>query len=184
MTIDELDKHLCEKYPRLFKDRYKSPMESCLSFGLECGPGWGNLLNALCSNIQHHIDQSRKQRLSALLYNRALAKAVAGDPSSMYRYFQGNTEQIADWAKKSADSAISKNELRFVPNACSQVTINQIKEKFGTLRFYYSGGDDQVFGMVRMAESVSAYTCEECGDIGKLSSNGWMSVRCKKHTKK
>jgi hypothetical protein len=44
---------------------------------------------------------------------------------------------------------------------CSQVVAVQVKEKFGTLRFYYDGGDDTIGGMVRMAESMSAVTCEE-----------------------
>ena len=45
---------------------------------------------------------------------------------------------------------------------------DQVKEKFGTLRFYYTGGDDRIDGMVRMAESMSAVTCETCGAPGKL----------------
>lgn len=33
--------------------------------------------------------------------------------------------------------------------------VEQIKEKFGGLRFYYSGGDDMIEGMVRVAEIFS-----------------------------
>jgi hypothetical protein len=42
-----------------------------------------------------------------------------------------------------------------------QVTVLQIKEKFGGLRFYYQGGDDEISGMVRMAESWASVACEE-----------------------
>jgi hypothetical protein len=35
-----------------------------------------------------------------------------------------------------------------------KVTIDQIKSKFNSLRFYYSGGDKVVSGMVRMAENL------------------------------
>lgn len=41
--------------------------------------------------------------------------------------------------------------------------IHEIKEKFGGLRFYYSGGDDVVRGMVHFAEHLSYYICEQCG---------------------
>ncbi len=66
---------------------------------------------------------------------------------------------------------------------CSQVVAVQVKEKFGGLRFYYEGGDDMIYGMVRMAESWAANTCEECGAPGKLRGRGWMYTACDAHTK-
>lgn len=64
---------------------------------------------------------------------------------------------------------------------CPDVTIQQIKEKFGGLRFYYDGGDDEVSGMVRMAESWAARTCEVCGHPGSLRTSGWMRTLCDHH---
>lgn len=63
----------------------------------------------------------------------------------------------------------------------TQVTVDQIKEKFGGLRFYYSGGDDEISGMVRMAESWADVACEECGGIGKRRSGGWVRTLCDLH---
>ena len=65
----------------------------------------------------------------------------------------------------------------------AQVTLDQVKEKFGTLRFYYTGGDDEISGMVRMAESMSGVTCETCGNPGKCRGSGWMYTACDAHTK-
>lgn len=64
-----------------------------------------------------------------------------------------------------------------------QVVAVQVKEKFGTLRFYTSGGDDTIDGMVRMAESMSAVTCEECGAPGQLRGRGWLYTACDAHTR-
>ncbi len=64
-----------------------------------------------------------------------------------------------------------------------QVVAMQVKEKFGTLRFYYNGGDDVIDGMVRMAESMSAVTCEECGAPGTTGGQGWITTRCETHRK-
>lgn len=64
---------------------------------------------------------------------------------------------------------------------CPDVIVAQIKEKFGGLRFYYDGGDDTVDGMVRMAESWAARTCEECGKPGKSRSGGWIKTLCDEH---
>jgi pyruvoyl-dependent arginine decarboxylase (PvlArgDC) len=59
------------------------------------------------------------------------------------------------------------------------VTLDQVKEKFGTLRFYYTGGDEHISGMVRMAESMSAVTCESCGNPGEQTRGGWIKTTCK-----
>ena len=63
----------------------------------------------------------------------------------------------------------------------AQVTVNQIKEKFGGLRFYYSGGDDAIDGMVRMAESWAAHSCETCGASGERRDGGWIRTLCDTH---
>ena len=63
----------------------------------------------------------------------------------------------------------------------AQVTVNQIKEKFGGLRFYYSGGNDEIQGMVTMAESWAGVACEECGAIGERRGGGWIRILCDKH---
>ena len=76
---------------------------------------------------------------------------------------------------------IIAGDFRQVPEVVPQVTLDQVKEKFGTLRFYYSGGDDEINGMVRMAESMSAVTCEECGNPGKTVGGGWLTTLCKEH---
>jgi hypothetical protein len=63
----------------------------------------------------------------------------------------------------------------------AQVEVDQIKEKFGGLRFYYSGGDDEISGMVRMAEAWADIACEECGAAGKRRSGGWIRTLCDRH---
>ncbi len=77
-----------------------------------------------------------------------------------------------------------KNEQKEKYNrgqGCPPVTVAQIKEKFGGLRFYYDGGDDTVDGMVRMAESWAARHCEECGKPGESRSGGWIRTLCDEH---
>ena len=78
----------------------------------------------------------------------------------------GNIQHHIDWRNK-------KEEV------VAQVTLDQVKEKFGTLRFYYTGGDDEISGMVRMAESMSGVTCEECSAPAKTHGPGWIRTICK-----
>ena len=59
-----------------------------------------------------------------------------------------------------------------------QPQIQQVKEKFGTLRFYIDSADDYIDGLVAMAESESSRTCEDCGVPGTMRNKGWIRVRC------
>jgi len=142
---DELDQKLCADYPKIFVNRYGDMKETAMCWGFECGDGWFNILNVLCSNIQLHIDWRNSRRESMLRDNP---------------YNQP------------------------VPDEVPQVIVDQVKEKLGTLRFYYHGGDDKIDGMVRMAESISAFTCEKCGAPGKMRGRGWLYTACDTHTKK
>jgi len=62
-----------------------------------------------------------------------------------------------------------------------QVTVAQIKEKFGGLRFYYDGGDNEISGMVTMAAAWASHACEECGAPGTSRGGGWIKTLCDTH---
>lgn len=69
-----------------------------------------------------------------------------------------------------------------IPEPIEQVTVAQVKEKFGELRFYYDGGDEYIAGMVEMAEQWAGHTCEECGKPGHLRDNlSWIKTLCDIH---
>ena len=59
------------------------------------------------------------------------------------------------------------------------VVASQVKEKYGTLRFYVYHGTDEAFDLIDEAEDKSATICELCGEPGKLYSEGWCVTRCK-----
>jgi hypothetical protein len=84
-----------------------------------------------------------------------------------------NIQSHIDWNNKNFEKGYT--QYKQVP----QVTLDQVKEKFGTLRFYYTGGDDYISGLVSMAESMSAVTCESCGYPGKQTQGGWIKTNCK-----
>jgi hypothetical protein len=61
------------------------------------------------------------------------------------------------------------------------VKFDQIKEKYGGLRVYFSGGDQYTDGLVSMAEAMSYKICEVCGDRGQPSKIGWIRTLCEQH---
>jgi len=61
--------------------------------------------------------------------------------------------------------------------------LDQVKEKFGTLRFYWVNNIQGIFGeiaedLVENAEARSGFICEECGKYGKLRGQGWVVTLC------
>ena len=58
----ELQQKLFTDFPLLFDNRHKSPMESCLAFGLEIGDGWYDLVRSVCWMIKQHEDNKRWQK--------------------------------------------------------------------------------------------------------------------------
>jgi len=64
-------------------------------------------------------------------------------------------------------------------SSCDQVVAAQVKEKFGTLRFYYIGGNDIINKLVMEAEDKSKYLCELTGNKGVLCKRGaWYKTLC------
>ena len=113
---------LYEKYPDLFANKDKTPMESCMAFGIECNIGWYDIISSVCYRIKQY-EKNKK--------------------SDYYT-----------------------------------VTFDQIKEKWGGLRIYHSGGDDYVDGIIIMAEEMSYKICERCGCPGSPNKQGWIMTLC------
>lgn len=149
----ELDQHIREKYPKIFSQRCE----------MSIGDGWFDIIDALCANIQSHIDNVADQRKWTIKWNNEV-----NDPDY-------------DWEAK---SSFVKREERKVPELVEQVIATQVKEKFGTLRFYYHGGDQYIRGLEAMAESMTARICEDCGKPGKRTIGGWIRTLCEEHTYK
>jgi hypothetical protein len=127
----ELDTSLCQRYPKIFKNRDGSVIDTCMAWGFECDSGWFDIIDILCHEIQHYLD----------------------------------------W--KCKDLPEDERDVM-------QVVADQVKEKFGTLRFYYHGGDEVVEGMVMMAESLTYRTCEGCGCPGEKRGGAWIKTLCDK----
>jgi hypothetical protein len=144
----EHDEELCKKYPKIFKDRHASMRTTAMCWGFAVGDGWFKIIDNACWLVQQHIDHERSTRARILRKKR-------------------NKEPLFDWEVET-----------LLKDATTQTVATQIKEKFGTLRFYYRGGDDYVDGVISMAESMSAVTCEQCGNPGKRNGGGWLTVLC------
>ena len=154
----QYDEYLCANYPKLYKDRHGDMKKTCMVWGFDVGDGWFNILNGLSMSIQGHIWGRTRERWRIRKYKRKYDQMTPEEKAKHYHW--------------------DKEEM---PPVVQQVVVQQVKEKFGGLRFYYYGGDETIENFVRMAEAMSLVTCEECGAPGTRSGGGWISVRCQEH---
>lgn len=176
---NEIEEMLIKKYPRLFAETNLPASQSCMAFGIGCSDGWFPIINSMCSLIQNHITQTRKNIASIRGYNRALKQAINGNDINLRYHFKKrlgwNDEQVEAFVKRDVDGKTFREEYCDPP---TQLVFTQIKEKFGTLRVYSSGGDEFCSGVIAMAEVMSSLTCEECGMPGKTRGEGWIVTLC------
>jgi hypothetical protein len=174
----ELDEYLCKVYPKMMVNRDKPMTETAMCWGFDCGDGWFQILNQLMGNIQNHIDWKERQREVSIKFNRIAEQLKAGDSTLFDEEYKDMID--GEYKEKRRQQLIDQYPIT-IPEPITQVTLDQVKEKFGTLRFYYSGGDDVIDGMVRMAESMSGVTCEECGKPATQTPGGWIKTVCVEH---
>lgn len=151
---EDLDIKLVEKFPLIFSGKYG---------GLCVSNGWYPILEAACYQIQGHIDTQSDRIKWANKFNEELEYARAND-----------FEDWDEWKPR---------ESREVPEPVPQFVATQVKEKFGTLRFYSVGGDDFTNGVICMAESMSARMCEVCSAPAVTGQDrGWIRTVCEEHS--
>lgn len=86
---EDLDKQLVASYPKLYRNRDKTPQESCMSFGFDVGDGWFDLLNELSAKISAIIDSMPEEEQE---YH--CASQVKQKFSGLRFYMEGHDEQI------------------------------------------------------------------------------------------
>lgn len=162
---EELELKLVQEFPTLFRDYHGSPSETCMSWGCSCGDGWFTILWAMCSSLRGIQERN--------------ARKVALTPySSFLKYYvkEGETLRQSRLSYVKMNAGKGRKAEKVPP-----LVLSQVKEKFGTLTVYYDGawGDEEVRGIVSMAENMSLLTCESCGSTRDVKvSTGWLAVRC------
>jgi hypothetical protein len=162
----ELQRKIFEKYPKIFSDRTKPKTETCMCWGLEVGDGWYNLIDILCEALTYTYTTSVE-------VDEEDGKHLGIEPST-----------------------ISGEAVYYFTVQPPQVKASQVKEKYGTLRFYHYLESDEkniylletkkypelqkindrfsnyIDGIVHYAETASGRTCEETGQLGELHATG------------
>jgi hypothetical protein len=90
----------------------------------------------------------------------------------MIKQHEDNKRWRKEYLEKNEPERLSEEQEYF------PVKFDQVKEKYGGLRLYFSGGDEYVEGLVSMAEAMSYKICEVCGNKGQPNKGGWITTLC------
>lgn len=168
----ELEEQLAKKYQKLFVNKNKSPLETLICFGCECGDGWYKILDDLFAYLTE-----LSERKFSLRYSDEYREKYKNEKDYYEKYYS----------------------YKHLP---PQIILDQVKEKYATLRVYYHEEYNdvpedikpfvdlneldkslkdffvRVDNAIDYAEFLSAKTCEVTGKDGKLYTKGWHRVLC------
>lgn len=187
--MENFQQYLMDKYPDLFhKNEEGKPVCPC---GVWVPEGWHTIVDELCGCIQAYIkgtSRSERKVLSKWYYFWNTLKVVLEEFHLfiILKLFKRlNTSKFnAPWSKlKNKLIRKAGRHIKYVYKHPPEVKIDQVKEKFGGLRFYISGGDKEVQGMIYFAEYLCSKTCEVSGEKGELCVRGaWFKTLASKIT--
>ena len=158
----ELTKTLNEKYPEMFLFQN---FRAVKHFHFECGDGWFNIIDAMCSTITDYIKHNNQM---VDRFTEAQDMIDNGHKDKVPSYLLDMMEAI-------------ENGNGEWPEHIDYPEFRQVKEKFGTLSAYIASGDRTIFEIIRFAQIMSATTCEVCGNIGEMRGGGWLKTLCDEH---
>ncbi len=172
----EFDQKLVEKYPKIFANRFGDMKTTAMCWGFECGDGWYYLIEDLCSSIQWRIDQSIKENSSDIERNNIIIAAQNRDFTKFDEQYKIYSSEFVKQEKENIQNMKILEPRKIIP----QVVATQVKEKFGGLRFYITGGDEKIDAFISFTESLSYKICDTCSsmkDVGQ--TQGWYKTICK-----
>ena len=106
----ELDEQLCAKYPKIFANRDADMQTTAMCWGFECRDGWFNIIDQLCSNIQHHIDWNNKNFEKGYTQYKQVPQVVASQVKEKFGglrfYYDGGDDYISGLASMAESMSV------------------------------------------------------------------------------
>lgn len=201
----DLDEKLVKSYPLLYADRHGDMTKTCMAWGFP-RTGWYKLINNLSRKLELLIKQwiggnpnarcmcGEKKELHENENGKCIKiyKLPYQIKSGVFWSYPVAYRRKPKWIWRRFCKRVNRLLYRLCewkiiyynkPSECEKFMVNhpraaQVKQKFGTLRFYMTSGTDEMYKLINEAEHKSARTCEECGLPGKLRTTGWRVVNC------
>lgn len=167
----ELEQKLFNSFPHLYRERFLPMTMTCMCWGIDVSDGWYDILFELSNNIQNYLNSKKKEEKFYIIKKllRKLLFDSQGIPTYLFNILPSPIFSFLD---------------RITFSFHDSFAVNQVKEKYGGLRYYVNLYDSVIESLIGYAEYKSLNTCELCGEYGVINKSGWLSVRCDKCRKK
>lgn len=103
------------------------------------------------------------------IYNYSIAKYLMAEPDN-----GGWNKTIFYPMMRSIRKAAKKARI------INDIHISEYKSKYGGLRCYLEGGNDEINEIISTYETLTEYICETCGKPDVGYTEGWITPICKK----
>jgi exoribonuclease II len=161
---DELEQKLVKKYPEIFSDYGGDPMQTCMTWGFECGDGWYNIIDELCSNIEKIREKYKKRNIEVIAVQ--VKEKFAG-----LRFYFHYTENSNIFNK------LNRYIQRIMFSRKLGIPYWWLANK---KRKVWKSPYEKISDLVERAELESCKTCEQCGEPGKVIQGCWIRTLCEK----
>lgn len=146
--------------------------ETAMCWGFDVGDGWYNIIDVLCASLYYDYRTAKdelKYRSKLVKRSEEMENDLLENPDTKKYYI--------------TPIDVERTRLKMV-QAMEEIPVaDQVKEKYGTLRFYVSNANKTHYKLISMAEHMSAKTCEVCGkpSTPNKERTGWITTRCDDH---
>lgn len=89
-----------KKYPRLFKQKNLSIMDSAMCLGVQCESGWYWLVDAMCEVIQFNVDFNKTRQVEFTTVKEKYGQLI------VYWNFVSNPEPVRDELREEYDQGL------------------------------------------------------------------------------
>lgn len=205
---EELTKKLWTKYPLLYEDKDGSIRDTLIPFGFSCGDGWYDLINELSAALEKEIREYKKQYpdlecetcwcskeehygCKSPYPGKCLAVKKVGTKYQFGvkifkfkpKWLSSKLTKLFYFCRATRNKILGLFFYKYQVCYCEKYRhphprASQVKEKWGTLRFYITHGTDKMYDLISEAERKSATICESCGQPGTLRGSSWVETLC------
>lgn len=125
------------------------------------------------------IEENKKliEKYPFLIPRNAFSGKVVKD----YDYSWTELDAMPDGWRKAFGLLLCEDIMKILTkhNMVDSYRILQIKEKYGTLRWYDNGAPKELHSLLNKYEHISEYVCIECGKVNvPVYDDGWVSPFC------
>lgn len=200
----DFEQHLFKKYPSLFHtgdDGELLPQfQRCWN---DCPKGWELIIDNLCGAIVDYTKNTSRSipdpNKKAMRFAAKVWSVIRRKIDYHFNPYKNHTIVFNSEQKQKLKNSFSgkvrkmtskisqyfTNQKLYISQKPPAVKIDQYKEKFGALRFYITGGNEAVEGMIHFAEYLSAKTCQNTGEAGSpVNKGGWWATLSPKEAKR